>query len=183
VMSPPPLPPEVPDPLSAIVMKCLEKDPARRFASVADLARALTPLITTTAAKKVEERHDDEKLVVAPFLSRARILASAITVLAIGLGVCGALRKPASSTTSADASNHASPAAPSLIIDTDIPLPPPPSADAVVVAAASTAASIATPSIVVVKSSSPHAATRRTDLAKATKSNLTSASAEPDIGY
>lgn len=38
--------PELPEGLSQIIARCLEKDPARRFASAAELARALTPYAT-----------------------------------------------------------------------------------------------------------------------------------------
>jgi serine/threonine protein kinase len=42
MLAPPPLG-EAPPELGAIVMRCLEKDPAKRFASIAELAQALAP--------------------------------------------------------------------------------------------------------------------------------------------
>ena len=42
--------PDVPDAFAATVMRCLEKDPQRRFASVDELARALAPLTTLERA-------------------------------------------------------------------------------------------------------------------------------------
>ena len=43
-VQPPPLPPAVPPPLAALVARCLEKAPARRFQSGAELLRALDAL-------------------------------------------------------------------------------------------------------------------------------------------
>ena len=44
---PAPMPPEVPTTLAAIVTRCLEKDPARRYRSAREVAAALEPLAST----------------------------------------------------------------------------------------------------------------------------------------
>jgi len=57
--APPPLrtvAPRVPEALERIVLRCLEKDPARRFASIADLAAALAPFASHPAAAAYAER-------------------------------------------------------------------------------------------------------------------------------
>jgi serine/threonine-protein kinase len=59
----PPLPANVPEPLAAIVLRCLEKDPGKRFQSIAELAAALDqadkPAATALPepASPVSERH------------------------------------------------------------------------------------------------------------------------------
>jgi len=45
---------EVPPELEAIVMKCLEKDPAKRFQTVADLVLAISPLAPRSAPSSIE---------------------------------------------------------------------------------------------------------------------------------
>jgi serine/threonine protein kinase len=47
--SPPELPPRCSEALKAVVMRCLEKDPAQRFQTVAELANALAPLAASDA--------------------------------------------------------------------------------------------------------------------------------------
>lgn len=46
--------PDVPEPLAAAVARCLEKDPSRRFPSVAELAVALSPFVSRRARVSVE---------------------------------------------------------------------------------------------------------------------------------
>jgi serine/threonine protein kinase len=187
VMSPPPLQ-GVPDALAAVVMRCLEKDPQQRFANVADLARALTPfsrccvqqptkavLKIEKEEKKTEEEEEEEKLVVAPFFSRARALASAITIVAIGLGVCGALRKPHAS---APVVVVTSPAAASPTIEVPPPMTKTPEPEPEPEPERATATSSTTQPSVVFSQKKP-----RPDFVKITKSNVVSASSEPDIGY
>ncbi len=50
-LEPPPLPESVPPSVDVLVRRCLEKEPARRFQSAADLAFALGAATTTTSGK------------------------------------------------------------------------------------------------------------------------------------
>ena len=50
---PPPLPSDVPSPLAAAIAKCLEKNPARRFQSAAELLAALDPPVAATVEAAV----------------------------------------------------------------------------------------------------------------------------------
>jgi eukaryotic-like serine/threonine-protein kinase len=50
---PPPLPSDVPSPLAAAIAKCLEKSPARRFQSAAELLAALDPAVAATGEAAV----------------------------------------------------------------------------------------------------------------------------------
>jgi len=47
----PPLPPLVPPGLGAVIARCMEKEPARRFANVGELAAALAPFSTANGAE------------------------------------------------------------------------------------------------------------------------------------
>jgi eukaryotic-like serine/threonine-protein kinase len=49
--------PEIPEALETIVARCLEKDPAKRFPDVHQLARALAPLGTSASPSTVERIH------------------------------------------------------------------------------------------------------------------------------
>ena len=83
--APPPLAPRAPDApplLAALVMRCLEKDPAHRPQSAAELLTALEATRTSSAARWAEG-----PLKVAPGAGqrrRARIAAAAVVVLGVG---------------------------------------------------------------------------------------------------
>jgi serine/threonine-protein kinase len=67
--------PELPETLEAVILRCLEKDPQRRFRNVAALARALLPLAATRSRLSIERI-----LKVLPSMDAAdTILASAST--------------------------------------------------------------------------------------------------------
>jgi len=53
---PPALPPWVPLELQSVILKCLEKDPAQRFQSVEELARALSPFAEDLACRMSIDR-------------------------------------------------------------------------------------------------------------------------------
>jgi serine/threonine-protein kinase len=46
--------PDAPPAMEAVIYRCLEKDPARRFANVAELAQALSPLAPARARRSIE---------------------------------------------------------------------------------------------------------------------------------
>jgi hypothetical protein len=80
---PTPLPDTVPPSLTAIVLRCLEKDPQRRFASGAELARALeTQPAGTTVTRAVPARS----------WRRSTALGVAVAALALGAAVASAVR-------------------------------------------------------------------------------------------
>jgi len=67
--------PEVPEEIERIVARCLEKDPAKRFADVAELARALAPFAPTAQsaalrAARVTEQHARRQQTTDPALRR-----------------------------------------------------------------------------------------------------------------
>jgi serine/threonine-protein kinase len=73
--------PEAPEGLAAVVRRCLEKDPARRFRSIAELAQALAPYAPGTPAPASTRRHGT--LVVG--LGAALVLGAAL-LAARGIG-------------------------------------------------------------------------------------------------
>jgi serine/threonine-protein kinase len=75
--------PEVPEELERVVARCLEKDPAKRFADVAELAHALAPFApgaqsAALRAARVTEQHAQRQRTTDPAaLRRAEPLAKA----------------------------------------------------------------------------------------------------------
>lgn len=181
VSAPPPLK-DVPAALAAVVMKCLEKDPERRFENVADLARSLVPFVTEKKHTEVMQQQQEEEpcggLVLAPpLLSWARVLASAITIVAIGFGVWGLLRKPAP-----NASQHVTAVTrplPSLSATLD-DIPPPPLLEAEAAGVPIDPLAAAPPPVSAPRVAGLHTS-RPAQKGSAKASNL--ALAEPDIGY
>lgn len=62
---PPPLPDTVPPELAAIVMRCLQKEPEKRFASVDELALALAPFVESAPSHSVSARRLTRMLTAA----------------------------------------------------------------------------------------------------------------------
>jgi eukaryotic-like serine/threonine-protein kinase len=96
---PRPLPPEVPAGIRSVTARCLDKDPARRYATGSALCAALETIQAagepshTTAVAGVAV--DDPRLVFSVSRRRALWLASALVlILASGLGVWRALQQP-----------------------------------------------------------------------------------------
>lgn len=76
---PAPLPPQVPDSLAALVMRCLEKTPSRRPADGAALVAALAPMVSSPVAVAPKPR--SRKWV--PFAVAVSVLAAAAPVIAV----------------------------------------------------------------------------------------------------
>ncbi|HSD87430.1 MAG TPA: hypothetical protein VLB44_07940, partial [Kofleriaceae bacterium] len=63
----PPLPPSLPPEFAAVIMRCMEKEAAKRYSSIAELAAALKPFAKALPA--------DEELDIARVLSRPNVAA------------------------------------------------------------------------------------------------------------
>jgi serine/threonine-protein kinase len=72
---------EIPPALDAIVMRCLERDVAKRFASVAEVDRALAQIQTTSAATTQRQRPISARL--WPQNKRARTMTAASAAVAV----------------------------------------------------------------------------------------------------
>lgn len=99
--------PDVPQGLVAAVARCLEKDPARRFADVAELATALAPFASQRALRLVERAHRIVGSVppVAPYSSSPPARASS----APPAGTATTSPPPSLSPSAAPAADHATP--------------------------------------------------------------------------
>lgn len=53
---------DLPSKLESVILRCLEKDPARRFSDIAKLAEALVPFASTEAARSATRAHDTLKI-------------------------------------------------------------------------------------------------------------------------
>ncbi|HEU4583851.1 MAG TPA: serine/threonine-protein kinase [Polyangiaceae bacterium] len=106
--------PEAPEALAAVVRRCLEKDPARRFASVAELARALE------RDAPAESRHEPSTR--APQRRRALVLG----VVAAGALIAAALAARRSPVTEPQAASPVLTAAPTPPPPTVVAAEPPP---------------------------------------------------------
>jgi eukaryotic-like serine/threonine-protein kinase len=90
MMDPPPPQKGVPAGFAAVVDRCLEKDPAARFQTVADLAKALRPYARTRAS--TWEGDGPEILSVRPRRTGLWLMAGALVAIA-AVGVALALRR------------------------------------------------------------------------------------------
>ncbi len=79
---------DVPDAYADVVTRCLEKDPARRFLSVAELARALAPL-APVAARPLADRVSDVLRASAPVADKSVSPLAASAVVATPGPVAG----------------------------------------------------------------------------------------------
>jgi serine/threonine protein kinase/tetratricopeptide (TPR) repeat protein len=108
--SPPPktINPDIPDWLSNIVMKCLERDPANRYQSaneiLADIDAQRKPEVQPSTASAVAAPSEQAARSFVPSKSRRSIWIAAAAVLVIGLGVGGWLyfKRPARTLTEKD---------------------------------------------------------------------------------
>src|SRR5262249_60724633 len=85
---PPPLPPDVPQPLAQVVRRCLEKDPARRFHSASDLAFVLESL------RSASERRQEESVRRGRWLGLALLGGLGVAVLLLLLRPAPGIRAP-----------------------------------------------------------------------------------------
>jgi len=94
--------PEAPEGLAAVVRRCLEKDPAHRFGSIAELAQALAPYAPERSRLSIERIARAAGAVTAslpdaaatPARRRRTLLLGAATALALGTALLAARRAP-----------------------------------------------------------------------------------------
>lgn len=76
--------PEVPEGLSQVILRCLEKDPARRFATAEDLARALVPFATEGPPTRILRAPPARRGVPAAAFVAIGLVALIAAVLVLG---------------------------------------------------------------------------------------------------
>lgn len=93
--------PEAPAGLVAVVRRCLEKDPASRFASIAELARALEPYAPAGSRLSIDRitrivgaAAPAERAPGAPPLRRGLLVVGASAALVLGVVLLGVWRAP-----------------------------------------------------------------------------------------
>jgi len=93
--------PEAPEALAAVVRRCLEKDPAARFGSIAELARALEPFAPVGSRLSVERivrivgaAAPVESVQEAPPRRRGLRVVAATAALVLGVVLLGVWRAP-----------------------------------------------------------------------------------------
>ncbi len=102
VISDPPRPirelrPEVPLGIEAIILRCLEKDPARRFQNVADFALALEPFATTydtSAAARIQAVASSGSYAAIPSSSQNIVVTHGNNSTSVGWGQTEVQRSP-----------------------------------------------------------------------------------------
>jgi serine/threonine-protein kinase len=144
---PAPMPSDVPRGLAKIVVRCLEKNPARRFASLADLAEALEEFapapgaaariraILATPREVLESVPPPSHLAIDPnaetrsatsmdTVKRPHAARSRWPIVAAGVAACITLLVAALATRSARSTLERPPAPPSMALPTTTPAPP-----------------------------------------------------------
>jgi serine/threonine-protein kinase len=83
--------PEVPAPLEAVILKCLERDVTRRVASVAELVEALAPFAPAGAGAAATASRISSAPASVPGPRRKRAIWAAVAVLGIAFGIAVAV--------------------------------------------------------------------------------------------
>jgi serine/threonine protein kinase len=163
--------PEVPRELEAVVLRCLDKSPAERFATVAELAAALAPFGTddgrSAVVRLVRDRSTDGRAAVGGAARRARwpwLVAAGIALLAVPAAALAVLHRTPATPTAASApdttsvtASASSPAAtpPSAAPGTTTASPPPAPAVASTSATTTVTAKSASPPTTSTRASAP----------------------------